>query len=68
MRSIGIVGVILIMLGILALAYHGITYTRKETILNHAGGEYQQTVPLPPVIGITAVVGGLILLAVGCRE
>jgi len=68
LRPIGIIGVILIMLGLFATAYHGITYTRKETILNHGGGEYEQTVPLPRIIGVTAVVGGLVLLAVGSRK
>jgi len=63
--TIGIIGVILIMLGVLSLAYHGITYTRKETILNHTGCAYEQTVPLSPIIGMTAVVGGFVLLAVG---
>ena len=72
MKSTALVGVVLILLGVAALAYQGITYTKKETILNigpiHAEAERQHTIPLPPIIGVAAVVGGIALLVVGSRK
>jgi uncharacterized membrane protein YidH (DUF202 family) len=72
MKSTALIGVILIILGIAALAYQGITYTRKETILNigpvHAEADRQHTIPLPPILGIAATVGGVVLLVAGARK
>ena len=72
MKSTALIGVILIVLGIATLAYQGITCTRKETILNvgpiHAEEERQHTIPLPPIIGIAAIVGVIVLLVVGARK
>ena len=72
MKSAAVIGIILIVLGIAALAYQGITYTNKETILNigpiHAEAERQHTIPIPPVIGVAAVVGGIVLLVAGSRK
>jgi uncharacterized membrane protein YidH (DUF202 family) len=72
MKSTALIGVILIVLGIAALAYQGITYTKKETLVNigpiHAETERQHTIPLPPIIGVIAVAGGIALLVVGARK
>jgi len=72
MKPALVIGVILIVLGIAALAYQGITYTRKETVVNigpiHAEAERQHTIPLPPIIGVTAVVAGIVLLVAGTRK
>jgi len=72
MKTPALIGVILIVLGIAALAYKGISYTKKETILNigpiHAEAERQHTIPLPPIIGVAAVVGGIVLLVAGSRK
>ena len=72
MKSTALIGIILIVLGIAALAYQGITYTKKETVLDlgplHAEAERQHTIPLPPIIGIAAVVGGIVLLVTGGRK
>jgi uncharacterized membrane protein YidH (DUF202 family) len=72
MKTSALIGVILIVLGIAALAYKGISYTKKETILNigpiHAEAERQHTIPLPPIIGVAAVVGGIVLLVAGSRK
>ena len=72
MRSAGIVGVVLIVLGLAALAYQGITYTSRETVLDigpvHATADRQRTIPLPPVVGALAVVGGVVLLVTGMRK
>jgi hypothetical protein len=72
MKPISIAGIILIVLGVAALAYQGVTYTTRETVLDigpvQATAERQKTVPLPPVLGIAAVVGGVALLIVGMRK
>jgi uncharacterized membrane protein HdeD (DUF308 family) len=72
MKSTVVLGVILIILGIAALAYQGITYTKRETVLNigplHAEAERQHTVPIPPIIGVAAVAGGMVLLVAGNRK
>jgi uncharacterized membrane protein YidH (DUF202 family) len=72
MKSTALIGIILIVLGIAALAYQGITYTKRETLVNigpiHAEAERQHTIPLSPIIGVTAVVGGVILLVLGARN
>jgi hypothetical protein len=72
MKSTALIGVILIVLGIAALAYQGITYTRRETVLNigpvHAEADREHTIPLPPIIGVAAVVGGIVLLVAGARK
>lgn len=72
MRPMAIVGVVLIVLGVLALAYQGITYTSREKVLDigplEATAEREKTLPLPPVLGAAAVVGGVVLLIVGARK
>ena len=67
-----IAGVILIVLGAAALVYQGVTYTSRETVLDlgpiHATADRQKTIPLSPVLGLIAVVGGVALLFVGGRS
>lgn len=65
-------GVLLILLGLAALAYQGITYTSRDTVVDigpiHATAERQHTLPLSPVLGIVAIAGGAMLLYVGARS
>jgi len=67
-----IVGVVLILLGVAALVYQGITYTSRETVVDvgplHATADREKTLPLPPVLGIAAVAGGVVLLVAGLRK
>jgi len=62
-------GVILIVLGLFGLAWGGFTYTTREKILDigpiHATSEKTHDVPFPPIAGGLALVGGIVLLAVG---
>jgi hypothetical protein len=66
------VGLVLIVLGLIALVYQGITYTSRETVVNigplHATADREKTLPLPPVLGIAAVAGGVALLITGTRK
>lgn len=72
MRMMTVVGVLLIVLGLVALAYQGISYTTRETIIDigplEATAERQRTMPLPPVLGVVAVAGGVALLIAGRRR
>ena len=49
-NSITLVGIALIVLGVVALAYQGITYTSRETVIDigpiHASADTQKTIPL----------------------
>jgi hypothetical protein len=64
-------GIVLIVLGIAALAYQGITYTTRETVIDigplTATAERERTFPLPPLVGGAAVLAGVALLVVGAR-
>ena len=72
MKPLTILGVVLIVLGVLALAYQRITYTTRETVLDvgpiEATAERQKTIPLPPVLGAAAIAAGAIVLVVGSRR
>jgi hypothetical protein len=65
-------GMILIILGVVALAYGGISYTRKEKVLDigpiEATTETRETIPLPPLLGGLALAGGVVLLIAGSRR
>jgi hypothetical protein len=72
MRTTTLVGIILIVVGVLALAYQGITYTTREKIVDlgpiEATRESKRTIPLPPVLGGVALAGGVALLLAGTRR
>jgi hypothetical protein len=69
MKSIALVGFVLIAAGLAALVYQGFTYTSRETVIDigpiHATADRERTVPLPPIFGIVAVVGGVALVVSG---
>jgi hypothetical protein len=73
MRSpITFVGIALIVLGIVAFAYQGITYTSREKIIDigpiQATAETEKTIPLSPLLGGLALVGGIVLVVVGAKK
>ncbi len=72
MKAAAILGVVLIVVGLAALVYQGVTYTTRETVLDigpiHATAEREKTVPLPPVLGIVAVAGGVALVVAAVRR
>jgi hypothetical protein len=67
-----ILGVALIVLGVVALVYEGITYTTREKIIDigpfKAEVKREKTIPLSPVVGIAAVAGGIVMLLVAGRR
>jgi hypothetical protein len=72
MKPVAMVGVLLVVLGVLALVYQGLTYTSRETVIDigpiHATADRQRTLPLPPVLGLAAVAGGVVLLVMSGRK
>ena len=72
MKPTVLVGIVLIVLGAIALAYQGITYTTREKVIDvgplKATVEKQKTIPLPPVLGAVALAGGIVLVIVGRRR
>ncbi len=67
-----IIAIVLIAIGVVSLAYQGITYTTREKILDlgpiKATADKEQTIPLPPILGGLALAGGVVLLVVGARR
>jgi len=72
MKPIVIIGVVLIVFGIVALAYQGITYTTREKIVDigplKVEAEKQRTIPLPPLLGGLSLAAGVVLVIVGVRK
>jgi hypothetical protein len=72
MKPIIWVGVLLVVLGGLALAYQGFNYTHQEKVLDlgpiHATAEKQERVSIPPILGGLALVGGIVLIVVGGKK
>jgi len=72
MKPMALVGLLLLVLGLAALVYQGIRYTSRETVIDigpvHATADRQKTLPLPPVVGMAAVAGGVVLLVAAMRK
>jgi len=71
-NPITLVGIALIVLGIVAFAYQGITYTSREKIIDigpiQATADTQKTIPLSPLLGGLALAGGIVLVIVGAKN
>ena len=65
-KLMALAGVLLIVAGVLALAYQQISYTTRDTVIDigplEATTETRKTVPLPPLIGVAVITGGVILI------
>jgi hypothetical protein len=72
MKSTTILGILLVVLGGLALVYQGFNYTRQEKVLDigpiHATADTQEHVPLPPIVGGLALAAGAVLLVIGAKR
>lgn len=66
------VGILLVVLGGLALAYQGFNYTHRERVMDvgpmHVTREDHDRVSIPPILGGLALVGGIALLVVGGKK
>jgi hypothetical protein len=71
-KPVTLVGIALIILGVLALAYKGITYTTREKVIDlgplKASVNKEKNIPLPPIVGVLALAGGVALVIVGARK
>ena len=71
-KSITLVGIALILLGIVAFAYQGISYTSREKIIDvgplQASVDTKNTIPLSPLLGGFVLVGGIVLVVVGTKK
>lgn len=72
MKPAGIVGIILIAIGIIAVAYGGFSYTTREKVIDagplQVSADREKTVPFPPILGGLCLVGGIILVLVGNKK
>jgi hypothetical protein len=72
MKPVSWIGMLLIILGALALAYQGINYTRQKKVLDvgsfHLTTETHERIPLPPVLGGLELAGGVVLVVVRARK
>ena len=72
MKPISWLGILFIVLGALALVYQGINYTRQKQVLDvgsvHLTAETHQRIPLPPIVGGLALVGGVVLVVMGASN
>jgi uncharacterized membrane protein YidH (DUF202 family) len=61
-----IAAIVLIVIGIAALAWGGFSWTREKTVIDlgpiEATAETRETLPIPPVVGGIALVAGIVLL------
>jgi uncharacterized membrane protein len=72
MKAPTLIGIILIILAVIAFSFQGITYTKREKVLEigpiEATAEKKETIPLPPVLGAVALIGGVALVFVGSKR
>jgi hypothetical protein len=64
-------GIILVVVGLVGLAWGGFTYTTRQKVVDigpiHASRDETHTIPLPPIAGAIALIGGVALLVAGNR-
>ena len=72
MKTYTMIGIILIVIGVIALAYQGITYTTREKVVDigpiQMTADKTKTIPLPPIVGGIALLGGIVLVVAGGRK
>jgi UDP-N-acetylmuramyl pentapeptide phosphotransferase/UDP-N-acetylglucosamine-1-phosphate transferase len=72
MKTASWLGILLVVAGALILAYQGINYTREKKVIEmgpmHVTQKSHERIPLPPILGGLALVGGVVLLVMGARS
>jgi hypothetical protein len=72
MKPAALIGVVLIVIGVFALVYQGFTYTSRDKVIDlgpiQATADREHTLPLSPLLGVSALAGGVVLLIVGVRK
>jgi hypothetical protein len=71
MKPVALLAIILIVIGVIALAYGGFNFTTKEKVAEIGPLKVEKnkthSVPLSPILGVLALVGGVALPVVGRR-
>ena len=72
MKPATIVGIILVVIGVIGLVYGGISYTTEKTVVDigpiKATADTRETIPVPPILGGIALVGGIVLIVAGAKK
>jgi hypothetical protein len=72
MKPAAIVGIFLVIIGVIGLAYGGISYTKEKTVVDigpiKATADTRETIPVPPVLGGLALIGGIVLIVTSARK
>lgn len=72
MSAVRIAGFVLIVIGLVGLIWGGVSWSREKTVVQvgpfEARAEERETIPVPPIVGGIALVGGIILLVVPGRR
>lgn len=72
MKAATIIGIILVLLGIVALIFGGFSFVQEETVIElgplDVQAEERETIPLPPILGAISLIGGILLIASGSRN
>ncbi|MBB5349023.1 DUF3185 domain-containing protein [Desulfoprunum benzoelyticum] len=72
MKTPFLIAIILIAIGVAAFAYQGITYTTSEKVVDigplQVTADTTRTLPLPPIVGAIALIGGIVVLVMGTRK
>jgi hypothetical protein len=67
-----LLGIIIIVLGVLALAYQGIRYTTQEKLIDigplKVTAKEKKNIPLPPIVGGAAIIVGIALIYADRRK
>ena len=72
MKPYSLIGIILIVVAVAAFAYQGISYTTREKVIDlgplQVTADKTRTLPLSPIVGGIALIGGIALLAMGQKK
>ena len=72
MKTIMLIGIVLIIIGAMAFIYQGVTYTSREKIIDigpiHASADTRKTIPLSPLFGGLALAGGIVMVIIGRKK
>jgi len=72
MKTMTLIGIILIVLGVVGLIYGGITYTSSKNVVEvgsmRVSVDEKRQIPLSPIAGAVAVAAGVVLIVVGRRQ
>jgi len=72
MRTVTIISIILMIIGVTAFGYQGFTYTTREKVIDIGSLDVsvtkKKTIPIPPIVGGIALIGGIVLMTMGRKE